>query len=154
MLQFFKLVTHQNKNKGKTVCHGLSLCMLTSIIPVRIYCAGNFVFLKRLTISSLKDVLLRISVLQLLVRDWFFNVIFFALGSYICDFLITLCDAWSFFCPGLISNERQFMILALMAFTIDRFIILFAKVTNRNNSIEWRTVTLLNGNWSYSHILG
>lgn len=90
--------------------------------------------------------------MQLLVQDWFFNVIFFALGSYICDFLITLCDAWSFFfCPELMSNERQFIILVLMAFRIDRFIILFAKVTNGNNSTEWRTVTLLNGN---GHILG
>lgn len=44
------------------------------------------------------------------------------------------------------SNERQFIILVLMAFRIDRFIILFAKVTNGNNSTEWRTVTLLNGN--------
>lgn len=131
--------------------------MLACIILVRIYCAGNFVFLKkRLTLSSLKDVLLRTSVLPTSHSRLVFQC------DILCSWKLQLWflnyPLWCLVIFFVQTNVKWKAIydycIKVMAFTIDRFIILFAKVANGNNNIEWRTVTLLNGNWSYSHILG
>lgn len=155
MLPFLKLVTHQRKKKVKALCHGLSLFVLTYIILLSIYCVGNFVFLKKiLTISSF-NVLLKISVLPASCLRLVLQCDILCTWKLYMWFLNFPLWCLVIFCPGLMSNERQFdYCIKVMAFTIDRFIMLFPKVTNGNNIIAWRTVTLLNGNWSYNHILG